>query len=158
MIFFILFAECRVSLNNLPRCVAPDLFSLCRRHKRASPSVNHTTPRWGKKQFLVFAVTSHSGSFTYVGYSIDDLDVVAFQSYGDDIHWMRVKIKEAIFIKTHTLGSLVGWANAVSLGPTSFHKEEFMPIDTCSLLVFVCKTPTSIWCVSFHVDQIRLLV
>lgn len=152
----------RVSLNNLPLCAAPDLFSLHRRHKRASPSVNHTTPRGGKKAILGFCSdatpTSHSGSFPYVGYSIDDLDVVAFQSYGDDIHWMRGKIKEAIFIKNHMPGSSVGRANAVSLGTTSFHKEEFMPIDTCSLLVFVCKTPTSIWCVSFHVDQIWLLV
>lgn len=59
----------------------------------------------------------------------------AIQSYGGDIQWVKRKRRKAMLIKNHALGLLVERASAVSQG-MSVLWEEFIPIETCSLLLF----------------------
>ncbi len=65
-----------------------------------------------------------------------DLGGTDIQSYGADIQRAKGKRRKAILIKNHALGLLVGRASAVSPGTPSFLQEEFIPIETCSLLLF----------------------
>lgn len=67
---------------------------------------------------------------------MEDLGGTAIQSYGADIQRVKGKRRKAILIKNHAVGLLVGQFSAVSLGTPSVLQEEFIPIETCSLLLF----------------------
>lgn len=93
---------------------------------------------------------------------MEDLAGTGIQSFGANLLRVKVKGRKAIFIKNHALGLLFGRASAVSPGTPLFSGRNSFLKGPCSLLLFdgdvVREALTSIPCMSFHVNQIWLLV